>query len=158
MSGSQIIPREQFLMIATNLLYKSFLEPSRTRTKTLFKELQAGKVIPLTTVRMEDQSTVRFDASLDISEYHGKINFSAFRASVATLVNNLGEAVRAKRDVKVFTAENDETAMIFGITAITQEKGEPNVMVLSANTASGQPQVMLRLMYLNRDQFTEPSA
>ena len=44
--------------------------------------------------------------------------------------------------------------MIFGVTAVTVENNQPNVMVLGANTADNQAAVMLRLAYLDPDQFT----
>ena len=44
--------------------------------------------------------------------------------------------------------------MIFGITAVTLEDDQPNVMVLGADTADQGNEVMLRLMYLDPSQFT----
>ena len=152
---AQTIPREKFLLIATNLLHQAFLASSRTDAKNIFKELCKGASLGLTTVEMEDNSTVRFDAALDSSEYRGKINFGAFRASLKLLVANLARELNEKKEIKVFEAEHDNNVVVFGVSAATQEEGETNVMVLAADPGSAQAVVLLRLMYLDYRQFVE---
>ena len=98
---------------------------------------------------------VRFDVSLDHTEFRGALNYGAFRASVMLLVSNLAQALREDRKITVFSAENDPNVMIFGITAMTYEKNEPSVMVLGADSGRDQPSVVLRLMYLDHSQFAE---
>ena len=93
---TQSVPQDQFLTMAANLLYKSFLESSRTKAKNVYKELVAGKTLPLTTVEMADKSTVRFDIALDHSEYRGNINFGAFRSSLTLLIRILRPTRRGK--------------------------------------------------------------
>ncbi len=154
---SQSIPRDKFLTIAANLLYRSVLDSSRTEAKRLYRELEAEKPVALTNVRMEDGSEVRFDLALDHSELAGKLNFGAFRASVATLVHNLGETLgQDDPQIPVFTAEHKPQLSLFGVTAVTYEDEQPRVMVLGADTDSGQPVIQLRLMYLDPGQFTDP--
>ncbi len=155
---SQSIPKEKFLVIATNLLHRFLLDVPRTRAKNLYKEMHKGQVIHLTTVEREDKSTVRFDVALDHSEFKGAINFSAFRTSLAVLLANLVQALNAKRDITVFSAENDPNAMIFGIAAVTQEENHSNVMMLSADSGSRPSTVLLRLMYLDDNQFNVDQA
>ena len=106
-----------------------------------------------TTVEMEDKSSVRFDVALDHSEYQGSLNFGAFRANVTQLISSLGEALQKGEPVPVFTAQDDTAAVIFGVTALSQEADKTNVMVLSANMAADQPSVLLKLMYLDHEQF-----
>ena len=43
--------------------------------------------------------------------------------------------------------------MIFGITAVTVEDEQPNVLVLGTKADEEQGSVMLRLMYLDPAQF-----
>lgn len=157
-SQTQPISRDKFLIMAANLLHKVLLDVPRTEAKTLYQNISKGDVIQLATVKMEDQSTVRFRASLDHSEFKGKLNFGAFRSSLALLVSNLGQALSDEKEVPVFTEEGDPNAMIFGITAITQEQNQANIMVLGANTGDAQASVMLRLMYIDNSQFLEPEA
>jgi len=154
-SQTQTIPREKFLIMATNLLHRTLLDVPRTRAKNVFKEMGKGQVFHLTTVEMEDKSTVRFDVTLDHSEFRGKINFSAFRSSLALLVGNLVQSLEDNRDITVFSAENDSNVMIFGVTAVTREGENINVMVLGADASDGQPSILLRLMYLDHSQFAD---
>jgi hypothetical protein len=48
--------------------------------------------------------------------------------------------------------------MIFGVTAVTQEQGETNIMVLGADSSEGQPSVLLRLMYIDYSQFSDQAS
>ena len=157
-SQTQSIPRDKFLIMAANLLHKVFLDIPRTEAKTLYKNISKGDVVHLATVKMEDGSTVRFRANLDHSEFKGGLNFGAFRDSLTLLVSNLGQALHDKKEVRVFNEEGDPNAMMFGITAVTQEQDQTNIMVLGANTGDGQPSVMLRLMYIDKGQFSEQNA
>jgi hypothetical protein len=154
----QSIPKEKFLTMSANLLYRAFLDAGRTEAKRLYRELADGRVLALTEVQMEDKSRVRFDLALDYTELAGKLSFGAFRASVTTLVHNLGETLRqAEAKIPVFAAENDPEMTLFGVTAVTYENEEPRVMVLGADTRSGRPVIQLRLMYLNPGQFEAPA-
>ena len=128
------IPRDQFLTIAVNLLYKAFLENRRTEAKNVFRDMATGRTVHLTNVVMEDKSQVRFDVALDHSEYRGKLNFGAFRASLAMLVAQLSDALRAGKDIKVFSEQNNPDNVVFGLSAATEDEGEVNVMVLGADS------------------------
>lgn len=150
---SQSIPREKFMLMAVNLLHKSFVEAARTDAKSTFRDISENRVAHLTTVRMEDESTSRFKLALDHSEFKGRLNYGAFRASLATLITNITQALRDEREVNVFNAQDDASTMIFGVTAVTLDDDEPNVMVLGADLGSTVGEVMLRLMYLDPSQF-----
>ena len=152
-SQTQSIPREQFLMMAINLLYKAFIESARTDAKNVYREIVGGNAIHLSTVQMEDKATVRFDLSLDQTEFRGKLNYGGFRASLATLIDNISQALRDEKEVPVFSAGEDAGSMIFGITAATVEHDVPKVMVLAADTGGQGGAIMLRLMYLDPQQF-----
>lgn len=153
---TQSIPREKFLLMAINLLHKAFIESARTDAKNVYKDISAGKAIHLTTVKMEDDSTVRFNLSLDHSEFRGKLNYGAFRASLATLIANITEALREEKEFPLFNADASDSNMIFGITAVTVEEEKPNVMVLGADVGGQGAATMLRLMYLDPKQFAAP--
>lgn len=151
--GSQTVSREKFLTMSVNLLYKAFLESRRTEAKQVFRDMLAGKSVPLTNVQMEDRSLVRFDVALDHSLYRGKLNFGSFRAGLALLVARLSDALREERDITVYSAEHDPNVMIFGVTAVTWEEGKPSVLVLGADSSGGRASVELRLQYLDPAQF-----
>lgn len=157
-SQNQTIPRDQFLTMATNLLHRSLLEAPRTEAKNLYRTMIKGEVVHITTVEMQDKSRVRFDVALDHTEFKGSVNFSAFRSSLALLLSNLVKVLTEKAEITVFSAENDPNVMIFGVTAVTEEEGEANIMVLGADSSEGQPSVLLRLMYIDYNQFANQSS
>jgi hypothetical protein len=144
--------------MAANLLYKAFIENSRTRAKNVYREIMAGKTVGLTTVEMEDKSTIRFDIALDCSEYRGTLNFGAFRSNLTQLIGSFGESLKNKEPVPIFTAQNDSEEVIFGVTALSQEAGHTNIMVLSADMSPQRPSVLLKLMYLDHEQFAANAA
>jgi len=121
--------------------------------------MAAGRSVHLTNVQMEDRSQVRFDVALDHSEFRGKLNFGAFRASLVLLVAQLSDALRAGKDIKVFSDQNNPDNVVFGLTAPTEEDGEVNVMVLGADSNATRGFIELRLQYLDPAQFApEPDA
>ena len=152
-SDAQTIPKEKFLLIATNLLHRQFIAAPRTEAKRVFREVAEGRSVPMTTVRMEDNSTVAFRLELDHSEFDGKLNFGAFRASLAVLISNLSRSLEEKRPVTVFNMQHRAQSVLFGVTGVTVEQEQPNVMVLGADTSGPPGNVLLRLMYLDYQQF-----
>jgi hypothetical protein len=153
----QSIPRDRFLLMAANLLHKAFIEASRTDAKNLFRALAAGSAVRLTRVQMEDESVLGVSLSLDHSEFRGKLNFGAFRASVGTLIGNVGQTLKEQRDYPMFGGDEQNRQTIFGITAVTVEDHQPNVMVLGSEPVDADASVTLRLMYVDPSQFAQAS-
>ena len=149
----QSISQEQFLTIAINLVNRALLELPRTEAKNLFRELSLGRVLALSEVPMEDGSLVRFDLALDHSEYVGRLNFGGSRGSVALLLSNVARALQEKQAIQVFSAEHNPELRMFGITAVTVDEDQPNVMVLGSDTSSPSARVQLTLQYLEPGQF-----
>lgn len=152
-SAQQTIPKEKFLLIALNLLHRQFIAAPRTEAKRLYREIAEGRIIPLTRVRMEDDSTVDFRLEMDHSELESKLNFGAFRAGLSVLLTNISGALQQQRDVTVFNMQQREQSVMFGITGVTVEGETPNVLVLGADTSGPPGNVLLRLMYLDHRQF-----
>ena len=152
---TQSIPRDQFLTISTNILYRVFLEASRTDAKKVFRQISEGETVALTNLQMEDRSTLGIQLSMDHSEFRGRLNYGAFRASLNNLIGNIAKNLEQKNEIQTFGAESNEGSMIFGITGLTIEDDQPNVMVLSATMAARDAKVMLRLMYLDPQQFVD---
>jgi hypothetical protein len=151
--SNQSIPKDKFLLMSMNLLHRAFIESARTDAKNLFRGIAEGGSAHLATVQMEDKSTVRFQLSLDHSEFVGRLNYGAFRASVAVLINNIAQALEQEREVALFNPAEQSDSMIFGITAVTMEDDKPSVMVLGADMGGQDAAVQLRLMYLDHQQF-----
>ena len=154
-TATHTLPTDKFLTLSVNLLHKVFLETTRTEAKNLYRQISEGRSAPLTRVRMEDGSEVRFEVALDHRQYRGRLNFGAFRAGLTLLLANIVEALREERPLKTFHAQHDAKLVIFGVSAVTVEAGEPSVLVLGADAGSGQPSVVLQLLYLDHAQFVE---
>ena len=150
---TQDMPQETFLTMSANLLHKVFIESTRTDAKNLYNQISEGKRVALTQVQMEDKSTLRFDLSLEHSEYRGSLNYSGFRVSLATLVGNLVTALQKEEKIPVFNAKHDPNVMMFGVTAVTVDDEQPSVMVLGADSSGTEASVVLRLMYIDPSQF-----
>jgi hypothetical protein len=151
----QNLSRESFLTMAGNILFKSLLELPRTQAKQVFRKVDEGGRIALITVRMENDADVRFDLSLDSSEFRGRLNYGAFRASVATLVASISQQLKDGVEVPVFSEQSSGT-LLFGVPAPTEEAGEVNVLMLAADL-SGAGSVHLKLQYMDPDQFRAPA-
>jgi hypothetical protein len=151
---TESLPQEKFLLVAVNLLHKAFVEATRTEAKKMYQQISGGDIVHLTTVRMADESTARFNVSLARSEFQGKLNYSAFRRSLEILITNITQALQDERELKVFTAQNGGSAMIFGVTAVTREDDTANVMVMAADMGEQEGATTLQLMYLDPAQFT----
>ena len=151
---TQSISQEKFLLVAVNLLHKAFVVAPRTEAKSTYTQIAAGKTAHLTMVQMADDAMAGFDLSLAHSEFQGRLSYSAFRSSVTTLIGNITRALREKKDLKVFNALNGGSAMIFGITAVTVQDDQANVMVLAADPGEAGASTTLQLMYLDPAQFS----
>jgi hypothetical protein len=157
-SQIQSMPQDKFLLVAVNLLHKAIVEATRTEAKALYQQIASEKVVNLTKVKLVDSSIATFQLSLSHSEFQGRLNFGAFRASVTALIANIAQALREERELKVLNALNGGSAMIFGITAVTQESSQRNVMVLAIDSSEEDEATILQLMYLDPTQFAAGSA
>ncbi|MEE4279670.1 MAG: hypothetical protein V2I82_14480 [Halieaceae bacterium] len=149
------LPPQQFLTISGNLLRKSLVLASRTEAKRIFREIEAGKTVPLTYLELEDKSLVRFDLSLDHKMYRGSFTFKAFRDSVGLLVLNIGEALTEQESIRIFQEENNPRSMVFGVFAITVEEDQPSILSLVIDSSAGDASVELKLTYLDSVQFQQ---
>lgn len=145
---------EKFLTIASNILYKSFFEAARTDAKNMYKALLEDKRVALMNLKMEDESELRFDVSLDSSEFCGTINFGAFRSSLQALIGTTSGHLEAKNEIVTFT-EKETDEILFGVPGLTQEDGQLNALMLSG-LFSAVGVVHLKLQYMEPGQFLEP--
>jgi hypothetical protein len=138
--------------MATNVLYKTLLESPRTSSKNIFKAVSDGRKVSLLDVRIDEETNLRFDLTLDHSEFSGdRLNFAAFRNSITMLIGALSESLKKEAEVSVFTEQTDGS-MLFGVPGVTREKEHVNVLMLGADLR-GQGSVLLKLQYIDSDQF-----
>ncbi len=154
-SAQQTIPKEKFLVIAVNVLYRHFIEAGRPQAKRLYRVIREGHVAGLSKLRMEDDSTMQFQLSMDHSEFGGHLGFGAFRGGLEILLGNLGRALQDGREISVFNTQERPDSMLFGITGVTVEGDQTSVMVLGADVGETAGVVTLRLMYLDPAQFAD---
>ncbi len=147
------LSRDKFLTVANNVIYKSLLEAQRTNAKNIYRAVSDGKRVALMTIRMDEESESRFDLTLDHSEFRGKLNFGAFRASVQALVGSVSEVLQSEKKITTFTDESSGN-VLFGIPGYTREGEHFNALMLVADVAVAGT-VLLRLQYMNPDQFVQ---
>ncbi|MEM8561220.1 MAG: hypothetical protein AAGF57_03250 [Pseudomonadota bacterium] len=156
-SQESSLPKEKFLVIAVNLLHRQFIDATRTQAKQVYRELAAQRTINMTTLKMEDESTLRVHLAMDSSEFRGQLNFGSFKASLSILLGNLASTLQEEKEVTVFSVQDRPSSVIFGITGVTVDRGVANVMVLGSELGQERGLATLRLMYLDPSQFVESS-
>lgn len=154
---SNSMQQDTFLRISCNLLYKVFTENTRTQAKKLFRQLESGHRVALTQLKLEDGGETRFDLSFNHQQFVGRINYTAFRNSLMSLLMNLNQQLENSEKVPVFTEENNDGNILFGTLGMTQDSEQLNVMVLGVNTDQPDATVELQLVYLEPSQFLQSS-
>jgi hypothetical protein len=154
-SETKSLPPAKFLTIAANLLNNALLKPDRAEAKRVFKDIQQGKVVPLTYLELEDKALVRFDLELNHQRYRGDLNFSSFRTGLALLLSNAGKTLENPESLHIYQADGNPRSILFGVVAITSVNDEPSVLVLGADSSGDDASVRLTLTYLDSVQFEE---
>ena len=143
---------DRFMTMSGNVLLKAFLEAQRADAKRVFNEINDGKRVQLITVRLDDETELRFDLQLDHSEYRGeRLNFRSFRDGLASLISAMSEALNGESNIPVFN-EQGGRSMLFGIPGVTQVGDQVNVLMLAANMREPGC-VQLKLQYMEPGQF-----
>jgi hypothetical protein len=145
------MPPERFLTVTGNVLHKVLVEAQRADAKRVFRDIIDGKRVALLNVKMDDDTEVRFDLSLDHSQFGGdRLNFRYFRNSVTSLLGAIGRVLEDKANVPMFTEEGGGT-MLMGVPGMTQDAGQTNLMMLAVDVR--QPGcVHLKLQYMEPAQ------
>lgn len=148
------MPPERFLTVAANVLHKSLLEAQRAEAKRIFNDISEGKRVALLNVQMDDDTQVRFDLSLDHSEFRGdRLNFRFFRSSVANLLATFGQLLEKQAEVPMYSQKGGGT-MLLGVPGLTQDAGDTNLMMVAVDLR--QPgSVHLKLQYMDPSQVVK---
>lgn len=166
MSKTQVttLDTAKLATIAVNLLNQNLLEAERTQAKRVFRELEAGRSVGLTNLRMEDGGVVRFDIELDATEFRGSLNFSAFRDGIQALLARLVEELRLDGPLPYFVpldatgSRPDGALRLFAAGGFTVHEGTVNALLLGAEPDGVEPVATLKLVYVDPDQFAQESA
>ena len=154
-SETKSMPPDRFLTVAANLLTNAFLKADRADAKRVFRDIQRGKVVPLTFLELEDKALVRFDLELNHELYRGGLNFSSFRTGLALLISNAAKTLEKPESLRIYQHQTNPRAILFGVLAVTSVDDEPSVLVLGADAASDEASVRLTLTYLDSVQFED---
>jgi hypothetical protein len=149
------LPPAKFLTIAGNLLHNAIFKANRTEARRVFRDIEAGKVVPLTNLKLEDDSLVRFDLALDHRRYRGKMNFRNFRIGLGHLINNASKALETPDTLRIYQNPDNPRSIVFGVFSITSEGDKPSVLVLGADSSHAEAAVRLQLTYLDSVEFEE---
>jgi len=148
---SQSIAPEKLLVMAANLLHKSFHDTSRMMAKRRYQLLEDGKKVFLVNVRMEDSSELQVNLTLDRSELRGKLNFSAFRQLIVRLLHGFMQKLQTQESLNMFTDE-DGKRWSYLIPAVLKTEATIDMMILGADVR--EPGVLtLELMFIDPEQF-----
>lgn len=165
MQQTKQMDTNEFATIAVNLLHRSILEADRTSAKRIFRELEAGRTVSLTKLRMDDGGMVRVDLSLESEAFNGALNYSAFRDGVLVLVAKISDELREGKRVPVFKPLGEKADMpehiadsqLFGASGATVHDGTVNILMLGAKSNPAQAVVTLQLLYVDPGQFASSS-
>ena len=163
-ANERTLTDEQFATISANVIHQSLIEVSRTVGKRIFRELEAGKRIALTQLRMEDEGQVRLDVTLDHSEFRGTLNFSLFRDSVLAMLSRLSDNLRDEETSLPVMRMMDESGQatserrLFGVPGVIALDGVPNMLLMGATPSASEPVVLIELMYIDPEQFAQSEA
>jgi len=163
-TNERTLTDEQFATISANVIHQSLIEVSRTVGKRIFRELEVGKRIAVTQLRMEDESEVRLDVTLDHSEFRGALNFSIFRDSVLALLSRLGDTLRDEdTSLPVMrmmddTGEASSERRLFGVPGLIVVDDVANMLMMGATPSVSEPVVLIELMYIDPEQFAQSDA
>ena len=152
MSDSQVsMDTPRFLTASANLLHAAFIKAPRAQAKRHFARVHGGSPLDLATLRQEGRGEVMFRVVLDHSEFKGKISFPTFRRALGQLLGRIGERLRLRQEIGVYSSA--ETGQIlFNIPALITEDGVSNVLMLGL--AAPEPGfATLQLQFLDPEQF-----
>ena len=166
MNKDKVLEANQLATIAANLLHQGILEADRTTAKRIFREVEAGRKVTLTNLRMEDGGTIRIDLVLDARAFNGTLNFSAWRDGVLALVAKLSDELKTEKPLPVFKPLEGQDGMpdgdlnlnLIGCIGGTSHDGVVNTIMLGISPDPAQPVVTFSLVYVPPGQFASAEA
>ena len=159
-NANHTLTDEQFATVCANLLHQCLIAPSRTVVKRVFRDLQAGIKVSLTKLRMEDDSLLRVDLTLDSTAFIGILNFSTFRGVVQELLIQFREHLTSEKPLTTFRALDEAgnattERRLYGVFAQSVQGGSLNILMLGVDPHLSEPQVLLELMFVDPSQMTQ---
>ncbi|MYM64507.1 hypothetical protein [Pseudomaricurvus sp. HS19] len=151
----------QVLDLACRILHQGFFQQPEAKAKTLLKDLKSGKRISVGAMNLNrkdaegaEQPVMEMPLSLelDYSEFRGPgFGFPAFRAALQGMLNQIGNTMRARRDLNIMSNQQQNTLLVHqpGVVRIGEQF---NVMVLGIERGT-KNQLTLKLMFIDPEQY-----
>lgn len=146
------INMERFLTLAVQMLDSYFFKEHKEKARKLFKEIDAGQVVRVGTLNLEQdrKASVALKLALDHSEYRGHLTFHRFRQGLDAMLKNIAGHIRRKQDLNVFNSE-ETGEVLFNIPGLVEEHGTVNILVLGLQAQPGT--IVVKLQFLDPAQF-----
>ena len=148
---SHSMSTQQFLVLAGNVVKKSFFDSTRVTAKRVYSDIVKGERVGLLQVGMEDKSTLDCHMSLDCSEYRGSLSFSQFRRHLGLLLSNISARLEAEEEIPVLSDESGK-AHVFNLPVLAVDGEQVNALVLGWEMI-GPAAVEFKILFLDPEQF-----
>jgi hypothetical protein len=145
----EIQPTELILAIIKGMNQLFFIVEEE-EAKSLFKEIEAGEKPKI--LNFETKSG-NFDCTLelDVSEYIGQFDFSAFRSLLASHLHNAAEVLKKNAQLNLFMNQELQE-LVFHHPGVVVSDDQVNLLVSSVRQiATGT--ISIKLMCLDPSQF-----
>ncbi len=142
----------QILNAAAGILQSGFLTGPRARARQEFKKLKQGISIKVATLNIGQLKDAPFKLQLDYSEYKGPgFGFDSFIAALESMLRHAETALKEKKDLNMLTNEKQSEVVLAAVPGIVRREQQDNVMLM--NFSFGAPDIILKLMFVDPDQF-----
>ncbi len=151
----------QVVDLVCSLVHQAFIRQSENKAKPLFKDLKAGKSLPMgeLTITRKDkdgnavgQMEVPLELSLDYSEFKGAgFGFPPFKAVLQAMLNHIGRVQKEKKSLNLLTSE-DETSVVIHNPGIIRMGEQFNVMMLAIEPAT-KAGIKVQFMFVDPAQY-----
>lgn len=144
--------------MGANLLVAAFIKQKPENAKKLFKELKQGRQVSAGQLSAE-QSNFKLPVKLELdrSEFRGQFNFPNFKVCLESLIHQFQIKVRQDKELKQLgTLTNEATGgVLFKIAGPAQIDEDINVLMMAIEP--GKDELLVRLMFMDPEQFRKPA-
>ncbi len=140
------------LNAAASILQSGFLTGPRAHARQEFKKLKQGKSITVATLNIGQLKDAPFKLQLDYSEYQGPgFGFDIFIAALDSMLRQTETALKEKKDLNMLTNQKQSEVVLVALPGVIRREEQINVMMM--NFSFGAPDIILKFMFVDPDQF-----
>ncbi len=146
---TEINPSELLTALVENLNVQFFAD-NRTDAKRLYHTIADGEEVPFMHIGFPNGQEIKCNLAMDHSQHKGKLSFSKFRKSLATMMHSLTIRLEEKQDFNILHSQEGD--MIFNTPGIIKTDDDVNVLVSGLRqTAPGL--ATIRLLFLDPEKY-----